>query len=180
MDTQVFWETSSIPSPSAIFCKTQSTRGGTAAIRHNPWIIGRKKTAFLDESEWVTYPDPNIPAIVSEELWNQANEIFKKRSARTKAYGVGYQSKYPYSGKIICGKHGTTFHRQSFKTMEGHTEYWQCRMYREHGKSWMRFADAPNKGAGRNFGRPIPKAGEKSKADCPTCDGQRFQRSAEA
>lgn len=95
----------------------------------------KKKTAFLDESEWVTYPDPNIPAIVSEELWNQANEIFKKRSARTKAYGAGYQSKYPYSGKIICGKHGTAFHRQSFKTMERHTEYWQCRMYREHGKA---------------------------------------------
>lgn len=95
----------------------------------------KKKTAFLDESEWVTYPDPNIPAIVSEELWNQANEIFKKRSARTKAYGVGNQSRYPYSGKIICGKHGTAFHRQSFKTMEGHTEYWQCRMYREHGKA---------------------------------------------
>lgn len=95
----------------------------------------KKKTAFLDESEWVTYPDPNIPAIVSEELWNQANEIFKKRSARTKAYGVGYQSRYPYSGKIICGKHGTAFHRQSFKTMEGHTEFWQCRMYREHGKA---------------------------------------------
>ena len=95
----------------------------------------KKKTAFLDESEWVTYPDPNIPAIVSEELWNQANVIFKKRSARTKAYGVGYQSKYPYSGKIICGKHGTTFHRQSFKTMEGHTEYWQCKEYREHGKA---------------------------------------------
>lgn len=95
----------------------------------------KKKTAFLDESEWVTYPDPNIPAIVSEELWNQANEIFKKRSARTKACGVGYQSRYPYSGKIICGKHGTAFHRQSFKTMEGHTEYWQCRMYREHGKA---------------------------------------------
>ena len=95
----------------------------------------KKKTAFLDESEWVTYPDPNIPAIVSEELWNQANEIFKKRSAITKAYGVGYQSRYPYSGKIICGKHGTAFHRQSFKTMERHTEYWQCRMYREHGKA---------------------------------------------
>lgn len=95
----------------------------------------KKKTAFLDESEWVTYPDPNIPAIVSEELWNQANEIFKKRSARTKACGVGYQSRYPYSGKIICGKHGTAFHRQSFKTMERHTEYWQCRMYREHGKA---------------------------------------------
>ena len=95
----------------------------------------KKKTAFLDESEWVTYPDPNIPAIVSEELWDKANAIFKQRSARVKAYGVGYQSRYPYSGKIICGKHGTTFHRQSFKTQAGETEFWKCRTYREKGKA---------------------------------------------
>lgn len=94
----------------------------------------KKKTAFLDESEWVSYPDPNIPAIVSEEVWDKANALFKQRSARTKAYGVGYQSRYPYSGKIICGKHGTSFHRQSFKTQEGETEFWKCKMYREHGK----------------------------------------------
>lgn len=101
----------------------------------------KKKTIFLDESEWVTYPDPNIPAIVSEELWDRANAIFKKRSARTKAYGVGYQSKYPYSGKIICGKHGTTFHRQSFKTQTGQTEFWQCKVYRAKGKEGC---DLPN------------------------------------
>ena len=95
----------------------------------------KKKTAFLDESEWVSYPDPNIPAIVSEEVWDKANALFKQRSARTKAYGVGYQSRYPYSGKIICGKHGTSFHRQSFKTQEGETEFWRCKMYREHGKA---------------------------------------------
>ena len=95
----------------------------------------KKKTAFLDESEWVFYPDPNIPAIVSEEVWDKANALFKQRSARSKAYGVGYQSRYPYSGKIICGKHGTSFHRQSFKTQEGETEFWKCKMYREHGKA---------------------------------------------
>ena len=93
-----------------------------------------KKKAFLEESEWVMYPDPNIPAIVSEELWDKANAIFKERSARTKAYGIGYQSRYPYSGKIICGKHGTSFHRQAFKTLEGQTEYWRCKMYRKNGK----------------------------------------------
>lgn len=94
----------------------------------------KKKTVFLDESEWVMYPDSNIPAIVSEETWDKANAIFKQRSARTKAYGVGYQSRYPYSGKIICGRHDTTFHRQSFKTRAGETEFWKCRTYREKGK----------------------------------------------
>ena len=80
------------------------------------------------------YPDPNIPAIVSEELWDKANAIFKERSARTKAYGIGHQSRYPYSGKIICGEHGTSFHRQAFKTLDGQTEYWRCKMYRTRGK----------------------------------------------
>lgn len=94
-----------------------------------------KKKAFLEENEWVMYPDPNIPAIVSEELWDKANAIFKERSARTKAYGVGYQSRYPYSGKIICGKHGTTFHRQSFETKAGKTEFWKCKTYRTKGKA---------------------------------------------
>ena len=94
----------------------------------------KKKTLFLEESQWVTYPDPNVPAIVSEELWNRANALFKERSARTKTAGAGYRSRYPYSGKIICGIHGTAFHRQSFRTLDGQTEYWQCRRYREHGK----------------------------------------------
>ncbi len=93
-----------------------------------------KKKAFLDESEWVLHPDPNIPAIVSEELWDKANAIFRERSARAKAHGAGHQSRYPYSGKIVCGAHGTSFHRQAFKTLDGQTEYWRCRLYRKKGK----------------------------------------------
>ena len=123
----------------------------TLTIRHileNPkykgWYCGnktrsmdyrKKKALFLNESEWVSYPDPSIPAIVPEEVWDRANALFKQRSARAKAHGVGYQSRYPYSGKIICGKHGTSFHRQSFKTKEGETEFWRCKIYRQHGRA---------------------------------------------
>lgn len=94
----------------------------------------RKETLFLDEEEWVSYPDPNVPAIVSEELWNRANALYKKRSQRVKSHDVGYQSRYPYSGKILCGKHNTPFYRQSFKTERGMTEFWRCKVYRERGK----------------------------------------------
>lgn len=38
-----------------------------------------KKKAFLDETEWIMYPDPTIPAIVSEDLWNRANALYKER-----------------------------------------------------------------------------------------------------
>ena len=93
-----------------------------------------KKKAFLDESEWVLYPDPNIPAIVSEELWDQANAIFRQRSREVRAKATSYRNRYPYSGKIICGKHGTSFHRQAFQTREGETEYWRCRRYRQQGR----------------------------------------------
>ena len=67
----------------------------TLTIRHmleNPkykgWYCGNKtqsldyrtkKKAFLDESEWVMYPDPTIPAIVSEELWERANAVLEPR-----------------------------------------------------------------------------------------------------
>lgn len=93
-----------------------------------------KKKAFLEESEWVMYPDPNIPAIVSEELWDQANTIFKQRSREVRARTTSYHNRYPYSGKIICGKHGTSFHRQSFKTRAGETEFWRCKTYRQQGR----------------------------------------------
>ncbi len=72
-----------------------------------------KKKAFLDESEWVTYPDPNIPPIVSEELWDRANALYKERSSEvmSKSSGESYHNRYPYSCKIICEEHGTTYHR---------------------------------------------------------------------
>ena len=125
----------------------------TLTIRHileNPkykgWYCGNKtqsldyrtkKKAFLDESEWVMYPDPSIPAIVPEELWNRANALYKKRREEMMEHtsGESFQNRYPYSTKIICEEHGTTFHRQVLESKKGKKEVWQCKVYRTHGRA---------------------------------------------
>ncbi|MGM9590686.1 MAG: recombinase family protein [Faecousia sp.] len=125
----------------------------TLTIRHileNPkykgWYCGNKtqsldyrtkKKAFLEESEWVIYPDPTIPAIVPEELWNRANALYKKRREEMMGHtsGESFQNRYPYSTKIICEEHGTTFHRQVLESKKGKKEVWQCKVYRTHGRA---------------------------------------------
>ena len=125
----------------------------TLTIRHileNPkykgWYCGNKsqsvdyrtkRNILLDESEWVTYPDPSIPAIVPEELWNRANVLYKRRREEMKSHssGVSFHNRYPYSAKIYCEEHGTTFHRQVIQTKKGQQEVWQCKVYRSHGRA---------------------------------------------
>lgn len=96
-----------------------------------------KRTVFLDESEWVMYPDPSIPAIVPEELWDRANALYKRRSAQMMAHqpAAEFHNRYPYSGKILCEEHGTSFHRQVLKSMKGDKETWQCKVYRQRGRA---------------------------------------------
>ena len=96
-----------------------------------------KRKIFLDESEWVMYPDPSIPAIVSEELWDRANALYKRRSAQTTSHrsAAVFHNRYPYSGKIICEEHGASFHRQVLKSSKGEKEVWQCRVYRDRGRA---------------------------------------------
>ena len=96
-----------------------------------------KKKAFLDESEWIMYPDPTIPAIVTEELWDRANALYKERSKQMKSHanGATYHNRYPYSGKIYCEEHGTTYHRQVLKNKKGEQEVWQCKIYRAKGRA---------------------------------------------
>ena len=96
-----------------------------------------KRKIFLDESEWVMYPDPSIPAIVSEELWDRANALYKRRSQQMMSHqsAAGFHNHYPYSGKIICEEHGASFHRQVIKSSRRQTETWQCREYRNRGRA---------------------------------------------
>ena len=96
-----------------------------------------KRKIFLDESEWVMYPDPSIPAIVSEELWDRANALYKRRSQQMMSHqsAAVFHNRYPYSGRIICEEHGTSFHRQVLKSAKGEKEVWQCREYRNRGRA---------------------------------------------
>ena len=96
-----------------------------------------KRKVFLDESEWVMYPDPSIPAIVSEELWDRANALYKRRSEQMMSHqsAAEFHNRYSYSGKIICEEHNASYHRRVLKSAKGEKEIWECRIYRSHGKA---------------------------------------------
>ena len=49
--------------------------------------------------------------------------------------GTSYHNRYPYSTKIICEEHGTTFHRQVLQSASGDKEVWQCKVYRQKGRA---------------------------------------------
>ena len=90
---------------------------------------------YLDESEWVMYKDEeNVPPIVSEELWDKANAILKKRSANKLEDKSSYQNKYAYSGKVICAEHDVAYYRTLYRYKSGDKEAWHCKRYSERGK----------------------------------------------
>ena len=96
-----------------------------------------KRRVLLVPEEWVTYRDPSIPAIVSEELWDRANALYQLRSSQCKKHAPAaeYHSRYPYSGKICCEAHNTSYHRRLQQNRRGGTEVWECRVYHQQGKA---------------------------------------------
>jgi len=97
----------------------------------------RDDRKYLDESEWVMYKDEeNVPPIVSEELWQKANDILKSRSKKQSAEDkTSYSNKYVYSGKIICTEHKVPYYRATYRYKSGDKEVWQCKEYAAKGKA---------------------------------------------
>jgi len=94
-----------------------------------------KKRIRMPEDEWNVRKDDNIPAIVSEEVWEKANQLYKIRSAKMKENAPACQSRYSFSGKIFCGEHDTSYHRHIYKSKKhGEQEVWNCKLYRQKGK----------------------------------------------
>ncbi|MCL2857736.1 MAG: recombinase family protein [Oscillospiraceae bacterium] len=89
----------------------------------------------VPEDEWVVHKDENIPAIVSEEVWEKANTLYKQRSTKMKEKGGSFSARYPLSGKLICAEHGESYHRHVYKSKKrGEQEVWNCKLYRLKGK----------------------------------------------
>lgn len=121
-------------------------RGILSNPKYKGFYCGRKSTkidyklraikSFAPE-QWVMYKDEeNVPPIVSEELWEKANHILAKRSAKQSAEDkTSYQNKYTYSGKIICGIHHEVYYRSLYRYKSGNKEVWQCQEYSKKGKS---------------------------------------------
>ena len=72
-----------------------------------------KQRVNIDENDWNVYEDNvNVPPIVSEQIWEKAQEIVKSRSAKSNPNKTVYQNRYPFSGKIYCMDHNTTYRRK--------------------------------------------------------------------
>ncbi len=94
-----------------------------------------KRSYRLSADKWLVHKDDRVPAIVPEALWEQANRLLASRGKTMKAHAQASQNRYAYSGKLICAKHSTTFHRHVYKSKSrGESECWNCKLYREKGK----------------------------------------------
>ena len=93
-----------------------------------------KKRKKNDIEDQIIYKceDGSVPAIVSEELWDKANEIL---NVRTKGYeNNNYWSggvKYPFSSKIYCKEHNTNFQR-SHGNRRKNRPTWSCGLYLQY------------------------------------------------
>lgn len=77
--------------------------------------------------------DGSIPKIVSENLWNKANEILEKRSSKFKnKESSTLKLMYSYSSKLICKKCNTFFQRVKGRSTSNNPT-WSCSNYLKWG-----------------------------------------------
>ena len=89
-----------------------------------------KKQKFLPPEEWVMFKDETgeiVPAIVSEELWEQANQVLQKRSEDVKnRQGICNHANL-LTGKLFCADCGTAYYRRESSDRSGKkNSKWVC------------------------------------------------------
>ena len=81
-----------------------------------------KKQKFLHPEEWVMFKDETgeiVPAIVSEELWEKANVILRRRSEDVKNRQGICNTDNLLTGKLYCTCCGTPYYRKESKSRKG-------------------------------------------------------------
>lgn len=92
------------------------------------------KKKKVPKEKQIIEKDDRIPAIVSEELWNKANQIYEERKKKPASNVLNSQkfiSSAKYSCKIVCKECGAFFVRNSGSTRNQPT--WSCKTYRKSG-----------------------------------------------
>lgn len=97
-----------------------------------------KKQKFLPPEEWVMFKDETgdiVPAIVSEELWENANAVLRRRSEDVKnRQGVCNHANL-LTGKLFCTDCGTPYYRRESKDKYGNkNSKWVCSGKINNGK----------------------------------------------
>ncbi|MBQ8355689.1 MAG: recombinase family protein [Oscillospiraceae bacterium] len=89
-----------------------------------------KKQKFLPPEEWVMFKDETgqiVPAIVSEELWDAANTVLKKRSDDVKSRQGICNHANLLTGKLYCTCCGTAYYRRDSVDRQGNkNSKWVC------------------------------------------------------
>ena len=89
-----------------------------------------KKQKFLPPEEWVMFKDESgeiVPAIVSEDLWDQANKVLQKRSEDVKnRQGICNHANL-LTGKLFCTNCGAAYYRRDSVDKDGKkNSKWVC------------------------------------------------------
>ena len=89
-----------------------------------------KKQKFLPPEEWVMFKDETgeiVPAIVSEELWDRANEVLKRRSDDVKSRQGICNHQNLLTGKLYCTHCGAAYYRRESTDKAGNkNSKWVC------------------------------------------------------
>ena len=97
-----------------------------------------KKQKFLPPEEWVMFKDETgeiVPAIVSEELWEAANAVLRRRSEDVKnRQGICNHANL-LTGKLFCTHCGMPYYRRESKDKQGNVNSkWVCSGKINNGK----------------------------------------------
>ena len=84
-----------------------------------------KKIKYLPSSDWITYKDKKIPAIIDEKLWDKANNKINKNKP------TNNKNNYLFSNKIYCLHDNHVFHRRN----QNNKTSWLCSNYLINGKN---------------------------------------------
>ena len=89
-----------------------------------------KKQKFLPPEEWFMFKDETgeiVPAIVSEEIWDKANEVLRRRSEDVKNRQGLCNHANLLTGKLYCSHCGTAYYRRESKSKDGTVNSkWVC------------------------------------------------------
>lgn len=89
-----------------------------------------KKQKFLPPEEWVMFKDESgeiVPAIVTEDVWDAANAVLKKRSEDVKSRQGICNHANLLTGKLYCTCCGAAYYRRDSKGRDGSkNSKWVC------------------------------------------------------
>ncbi|MEC1757351.1 recombinase family protein [Schinkia azotoformans] len=105
-------------------------------------LMAKKSTYFeRDEDDWIKHM--NMPPIIDEDIWQQAQEIrqSKTRKYQGKSRGLNLKGN-EFAGKIVCNNCGANYHRNTFQNKPSPPKiFYNCSTKKKKG---THICDNPN------------------------------------